>query len=945
MQQHLKWASLSAALTVATVVHAQTTFYVDDDAPPGGDGLSWYSAFNDMQDALDAMVTLRTNARILLADGVYFPDRGTGNRDAAFELAPVGDEGVVSAFSLSITGGYAGLGHPNPGWQDTAQFTSVLSGDLLGNDDATPASRNDNSRHVVRIINPQRSDIRMSWITIQSGNADSLDSDYGAGGGMYIEPSTHSARIEAMNLSILDCSAVNFGGGVYCGDANVSFQHCVFSQNRSDRGGSVGVSWFGSPTFYDCTFKTGQAAFGGAIAAWDCGEVTVWSSSFLENAATGRGGAIWADDDARVTVDACKFAGQIGSALSLSGGLSQITASTIVQTTNAPHAAVEVGTEARLVGNILWSNRSGDAPAQLWLADGAEVSVIDSCFESGLEAVLGDTSSLMWEHVIDADPRFVNELGPDGDPATVADNDYHLRFDSPCIDAAPSLGPTYHHELAGYWRPWNAHCSCKQIVDMGAYEYFGFDCPPPSERVYVDLAAPDAGDGMSWASAFNSLDRALATPGVTEIWMAEGLYFPPDHRAGFELSCSYRVRVLGGFAGNEDDESQRNPLAHRTIISADRQQDDGTGPYSRHDNDLRAFISDFGSVTLDGFIIEAFDDHGAAPDLYRESVIDLSVSELVLRNCTFESITAAKLVNTYGSGLTLDNCTFRDNTTQLVDSRGPSTLNDCRFLDNQASESNDLLRLQDSDIRNSRWVNNSATGSILRLDGSSSLLNAVFIQNVSTLSSIINAGGEGIIANCAFVHNSASALSAGHWYEYEVANNWLWSNSVTNTEFYRQMVHHCLSDTILSGDRNLLAEDPRVVQLPGPGRDHVWGTLDDDVGDLRPDDFSPLVDAGDSTVVPADLLLDPAEQPRRVDDPSVADTGWGFPMIDIGPFERQQASCIADWDFDNALTIHDVLLYLNAFNAQEPRADVNRDGIWGFFDLQIFLNAFAAGCP
>ena len=38
----------------AGVAHAQSVLYVDDDASVGGDGTSWATAFNDLQDALAA---------------------------------------------------------------------------------------------------------------------------------------------------------------------------------------------------------------------------------------------------------------------------------------------------------------------------------------------------------------------------------------------------------------------------------------------------------------------------------------------------------------------------------------------------------------------------------------------------------------------------------------------------------------------------------------------------------------------------------------------------------------------------------------------------------------------------------------------------------------------------------------------------------------------------
>jgi len=38
-------------------------------------------------------------------------------------------------------------------------------------------------------------------------------------------------------------------------------------------------------------------------------------------------------------------------------------------------------------------------------------------------------------------------------------------------------------------------------------------------------------------------------------------------------------------------------------------------------------------------------------------------------------------------------------------------------------------------------------------------------------------------------------------------------------------------------------------------------------------------------------------------------------------------------------------MFINAFSAQEPIADFDGDGMFDFFDVSAYLNAFNAGCP
>ena len=82
------------------------TIYVDAGAPPGGDGLSWATACQYLQDALADAYSSVKPVEIRIAEGIYKPDRstadpnGSGSRSASFVLI----DGVT------IEGGYAGFG-------------------------------------------------------------------------------------------------------------------------------------------------------------------------------------------------------------------------------------------------------------------------------------------------------------------------------------------------------------------------------------------------------------------------------------------------------------------------------------------------------------------------------------------------------------------------------------------------------------------------------------------------------------------------------------------------------------------------------------------------------------------------------------------------------------------------------------------------------------------
>ncbi|MDV7402553.1 hypothetical protein RZS08_64625, partial [Arthrospira platensis SPKY1] len=96
----------------------------------------------------------------------------------------------------------------------------------------------------------------------------------------------------------------------------------------------------------------------------------------------------------------------------------------------------------------------------------------------------------------------------------------------------------------------------------------------PSSILYVNDDASGNNDGSSWTDAFNDLQDALALAGscsgVTEIWVAEGTYYPTsgaDRNISFSMVNG--VAIYGGFDGTETQLSERNWVSHVTTLSGD----------------------------------------------------------------------------------------------------------------------------------------------------------------------------------------------------------------------------------------------------------------------------------------------------------------------------------------------------------------------------------------
>ena len=82
-------------------------FYVNSNATAGGDGSSWETAFNYLQDALDVTVSGR-GEQVWIAQGTYYPDDGTnvteGDRLASFIIKD----------QVALYGGFIGIETESP---------------------------------------------------------------------------------------------------------------------------------------------------------------------------------------------------------------------------------------------------------------------------------------------------------------------------------------------------------------------------------------------------------------------------------------------------------------------------------------------------------------------------------------------------------------------------------------------------------------------------------------------------------------------------------------------------------------------------------------------------------------------------------------------------------------------------------------------------------------
>lgn len=466
------WLAAGLAIS-ASAATAQTVRYVDDDAPPGGDGTSWATAFNSIQAAL---AVAAPGDEVRVAHGIYRPAPPGGSRTATF-LVPNG---------VAFRGGYAGIGAPDPDLRDPSTFVTVLSGDLNQDDTDTLGNRTDNSHHVVTTAANASSATLVEGFLITAGNADA--SSNRCGGGLFVPSGSPTiaactfyrnqanetsggggalASFSPQAVTILNCTFVEnssrfpfntvqgMGGAVFADRAIIT--GCIFTRNRGNQGGAINLASSGVLTdcvifgndasqggavqlggvagasyiIERCKFDSNTASRGGAVEIYNgFASVHFTDCVFTGNTAETFGGGILGLSSG-MSATRCIFSGNSavsgGGAICTAAGMAQITNCTIAYNTSAGSAGGVLLTASNstpsLRNCILWGNSDATGETEAaqiarYFATGT-FPVVNYCDVMGLTPELGGVGNF------DADPLFANPLK----------GDFSLQFGSPCVDA------------------------------------------------------------------------------------------------------------------------------------------------------------------------------------------------------------------------------------------------------------------------------------------------------------------------------------------------------------------------------------------------------------------------------------------------------------------------------------------------------------------------------
>ncbi len=262
-------------------------------------------------------------------------------------------------------------------------------------------------------------------------------SPFGSGGGIAGLDGTIN------NCTISGNSCAQRGAGLY--DCDGDIVNCIITNNdaagsEADGGGLYGCGG----TIRGCTITGNQAGWWGGGIALSVASIT--ACTIAGNTSGGAGGGIYGSEG---NIEDCLVVGNTATIFwgEAGGGLADCTGPirncTIAANRSQlspvlPPASGHAGGLYNCTGpisNCVVAGNISDA------GDGQIVSCSVPTYSRIEDLSGGGTGN------ISADPLFADPAGPDNDPATWADNDYHLLADSPCINAGnpayvPCVGET-----------------------------------------------------------------------------------------------------------------------------------------------------------------------------------------------------------------------------------------------------------------------------------------------------------------------------------------------------------------------------------------------------------------------------------------------------------------------------------------------------------------------
>jgi len=476
------WTLTAGLLLTATNVFAQIT--VEQDG--SGDHTTITAAINAAEDGDLILIGPGTYAegpisflgKELTLDGVDATTRivqAAVDGDSIF-IIDGGQEEIVNAIeNLTISGARASA---NGGGILLSDQSSLYVVDCTFEDNQSGENFNGGG---LCITNQSRCTVEGCLFTDNTATG-------GRGGGLYV---SNDSELFISSTEFIGNFAGVGGGACIDRPGDCSFDRCLFAGNTAGSGGGLSIgsnegksAGLDAPMVVSCAFSGNTAATGGAIRMVtydDPGDFTIGGVGYVDNCTFSRNSA---------------------------------NASPVVR------AVASIATDAIILRNcIVWQN-SGALSALFLIPDFTNCQ-LDEAYRKRIFETPG---SSMLENVSVVDPRFIDELGPDGVAGT-GDENLRVMPGSPVIDQGTSaVGLTSaNFDLGGNARriddplASDGPGSGTPPIDRGAYE---LDPTRFSEQGFAIWEGEGLDDGL--LDEDNWLDGVVSDPTHAWVFDADG---------------------------------------------------------------------------------------------------------------------------------------------------------------------------------------------------------------------------------------------------------------------------------------------------------------------------------------------------------------------------------------------------------------------------------------
>lgn len=643
-----------------------------------GDGSSWDNALSDLQEAIN----LHDSAEVWVAAGTYAPTQFPPfTRDQDLDNDHYKSIYVIK--DVSLYGGFSG-NETDRSQRDWNENITTLDGEEYYYHVVQMRGENSQDEDIEFGIN---STTVFDGFTITRGLNTSSGDGNQQGAGMVISYSSPQVKncTFTQNNTFDVTSSGGYGGAMKLFASDARITSCVFDKNTAFYGGAIHMSGLNNPVIEYNTFINNNSSTGGQGGAIyiegfsSLHSKPIIRNNIFRNNIGGDGGAIFSMSYVHPIILNNVFTGNL--AHQRGGGLFIINANDeaiVMNNSFGYNRAKSSGggvnihsSELVFSNNIVWDNYNPDDNSV------SEINISESDITYSYNIVRG-----------------YNGTGSNyGNSPQFLDDDLHISFDSPAIDAGKLIWYTIKgiadtlYDAEGNERIRNGK------IDVGAYERTPFSADE-NGIIYVDAEDGSAnGTGNSWQNANINLGIALDfSDGAEQIWVANGTYYTFRFESSvsgnteaqnatlasdaISLQMKNGLTLAGGFEGNEpadfnllnrDLENNESIITGTLMVGRDSVNYTSVLFYNA-DANLNTIDS---TAVIDGFVLENAGGNGIQNGALLNGGNDMVEASPIIRNTVFRNSKGWGIYN-HHSQTKIENCVFENisDDIQYSDSRG-----------------------------------------------------------------------------------------------------------------------------------------------------------------------------------------------------------------------------------------------------------------------------------